>query len=327
MSIATEQTTEIALRTAMDLVVERVPRYVSDRPGLLTTTAEIKVIAGPDDKILAGNYARDVQAEIKARKEFYELACKKTDELHSRVVALRDGPIKVLKAEMDRLSGMCLTYDQEQARLRKIEEERLAAEARRKQQEEQARIAEAARIERERIAEAARIERERIAEAARIERERIEHEAQERAAKLESEGKAKAAAAEIERAAAASRAEAERAAAASKAEAERAEREALAVQEQAEREVLDVEAEIVVMPPEPEPVKVAGIGSRKYYEPVYGEIKALVAAAAQNPDAYLQYLAFNERAVKAAVDAQKLAFRCPGVTVKETAKPTTRASK
>ena len=303
--MATAPETSLALRDILDSVIDRIPRYESGRSDLLITTSTFKVVKTDDEKVLAGTYARDVQAEIKSRKSHYDPAVKALDELHARAVALRDGPINILRTEMNRLTTLTMNYDEEQRRQREMAARALEAEARRKQAEEQARINEAARIE-----------RERIMDAARVEREKSEAEALERARLLEADGKAKAAAAELERAAAAAQAESER-----------AESAAQAVQEQADREIIEVQAEPIILPPMPEPTKVQGLSGRKDYEPIFGDIRLLVAAAAQNPDAYCQYLAFNEKAIGAAVRSQKEKFKCPGVTVKEILKNTVRGSK
>ena len=145
--------------------------------------------------------------------------------------------------------------------------------------------------------------------------ERIRIEADQKV--VEAEGKAKAAAAEIERAAAEATAKAEQ-----------AEREAHAITEQAEREVLEVVAEPIIIPPMPAPAKVGGVSKAiPKYRPVFGNVRDLIAAAATNPDAYAQYLTFNDKAIGAAVRAQGDKFRCPGVEVVEETGMTIRASK
>jgi len=277
-------------------IMERVPAYVSARPDLLATTGAIQTITGPDDVELALTYARDLQAEAKAAKEHYDPYNQAAHDLRNRLASLRDGVLAKYKDELDRIKALTMRYQQEQERIRREAEAKAAAEARRKQQEEQERI---------------RREAEEVAHKLREEQAQRDRDALARAAELEKTDRA-AAAAELERA--------EREAEVNR----QAEAEIMA---QAESEAQEVVAEPIILPPTPEPVKVAGTSGRKKFIPVYGDKLNLIAAAAQNPMAYAQYLAFDEKAIGAAVRAQGMAFKCPGVDVEEETGMTIRASR
>lgn len=145
--------------------------------------------------------------------------------------------------------------------------------------------------------------------------------AREEEERLAREARAKAAA-ERARIEAEAQAEAERLAAEGRHD------QAEAVIEQAALDAEDVRAEpIVIAPPAPSAFAGTGAGRRTTWKPEYGNLLDLVVAAAQNPEAYLHYLTWNEKAIAAAVRAQGEACRIPGVKAVAEAGLAIRASR
>jgi len=115
-------------------------------------------------------------------------------------------------------------------------------------------------------------------------------------------------------------------------EAERLQREALAAESarlRAESEAaaaegdldtaisLNFEAEVAATPIAPtQAPKVKGISTRETWSATVTDLDELIRAAAENPQAYRQYLEPNDKAIGAAVRAQKGAFNVPGITVR-----------
>lgn len=78
------------------------------------------------------------------------------------------------------------------------------------------------------------------------------------------------------------------------------------------------EAEMVAQPIAPVQVaRVSGISTRTTWSAEVADKVALIKAAAANPEAYAQYLAPDEKAIGAAVRAQKERFNVPGITVRQ----------
>lgn len=165
---------------AIELLVQQVPSYpqAGQARALLATTAEIKAIAGRDDRELASVYARDLGAHADASKKWFDPFTSAAHSLHKALTGRRSKVVDALEGERKRLLGLCGDYDAEIERKRREEEERLRRE----------------------LEAQAKAERERLEAEARAERERLEREAQERAEKLEEEGKATQAAQVLEQA-------------------------------------------------------------------------------------------------------------------------------
>lgn len=143
---------------AIEILAGRVPEFpgAEQANDLILTTRAIKAIDSPDDASLALQYCRDlarVDSDVAGHfKPFTDSAHK----LHKALVARRKKVGDLLGNEITRLKGLVLSFNREQERRRREEEQRL--------------------------------QRERD-EAARRERERLEKEAQEEAERLAAEGK------------------------------------------------------------------------------------------------------------------------------------------
>lgn len=95
----------------------------------------------------------------------------------------------------------------------------------------------------------------------------------------------------------------------------------------AEVEELKAEPIVAVLPPTPAPVKAAGMVTKKTYKGECVDLLALCRAAVENPQAYSQYLSFNEKMINAAVSRQGEAFCVPGIIVREVESTHFRAGK
>lgn len=275
--------------------------------------AQSFTITSAEEFELAAGELKAIKAKKDALTEKRMAITRPMDAAKAAVMDLFRGPIAALEKAENLFKGAMLTFQSEQ--------ERIAAEARRRAEEEAA--AERRRLEEEarRVREAAEAEQRRIAEAeaervrlATAERQRLEDEA---AAARAAGNAAAAAAAE---AAAAQQREADAAAAA------QAEQAAATAQQNAALEVSAIEqvsAVVVAVPPAAAPAKVAGISTAKTVDFEVTDLFALVKHIAANP-ALINLVRADDVKLRAYVRSLGMSTNLPGVKVGE--KKTLRAA-
>lgn len=240
---------------------------------------------------------KDIEAK---RKEIVE-------PLNKAVKAVNDlfrAPLDYLTQAESVLKGALLTYDAEQERLRKIEQERLEAIARAEQARLRAEAEAAEKAQREARQEAERIEREA--------REKAQAE-EEAARRLIAQAKNAEARAAAEKAAEAARIKAESERQAREIENARLAEEAREKAEIAQEKAL--EAQLMPAPTvQSEKPKVAGLSGREKYKAEVVDMGAFIKAVAERPE-LLGLVKVDESALNKLAGALKTALQIPGVRV------------
>ena len=275
--------------------------------------------AGPKQMLVAAqSYAIDcpemyeaAAEDLKAVKtKWKEIEAKRTEivaPLNKAVKAVNDlfrAPLEYLTQAEGVLKGALLTYDNEQERIRKAEQERLEAIARAEQARLRAEAEAAEKAQREARQEAERIER--------VAREKAQAE-EEAARRLIAQAKNAEARAEAEKAAEAARIKADAERQAREIENARLAEEAREKAEIAQEKVL--EAQLMPAPVvQNEKPKVAGLSGREKYKASVTDMAMFVKACADNPQ-WLALVKVDESALNKLAGALKTALTIPGVRV------------
>jgi hypothetical protein len=276
-------------------------------------TATYQIVAS-DLASIKGQWETVEAKRVKLKKPILE-AGRGIDELFASPLGFLKQAEAIAKSKLD-------AWTREQARLAKIEQDRLDLLARKERERVAAAAAEvarkaAAKAEEDRKAAAAKLAEEqaerRKAQEAETARLRAEHEAEEARAAGDREAELRAQRQATEAAAASSaafRASMQAAGAASKLETRAASTE----QRGAEKaEMLSMQAASVVAPTVVVDVpKVKGLSSRQVWEHEVTDLNALIDAVIAGKAPRI-YLAANDKTLGAMAKAQESQFNCPGV--------------